>query len=383
VPELVVLAEQLLAEIPGGTGRYTRELVGALARTAPERWSVATAVARRSAACDISAAVIDGVTGPRMLPLPPRALLLAWECGLPLWPGGDAVHAPTPLSPPAAPQHRSLTVTVHDTVPWSHPETLTRRGVHWHRKVITRAADRATAVVVPTGAVAAELARYAPGRAPLRVIPHGVTTPPNPPNAEEISRRLDLPDRYLLAVGTIEPRKGLDVLIAALGRYQGPPLPLLVVGAMGWGGVALSAIAAAHGLPPQRVRVLGRLPEDELAVVLRRAAVLAVPSLAEGFGLPLVEAMAVGTPVVHSDAPALVEVAGGTGLTVPRRDPAALAAALREALNDPAATAARVEAGLRRAEGFSWDVAARAVWRLHADRVPPAAEDLVVPHRPG
>src|SRR5690606_41453910 len=66
--------------------------------------------------------------------LPPRALVAAWEAGIPLWPGGDAVHAPTPLAPPRSPRGRTLSVTVHDTVPWTHPETLTPRGVSWHRR---------------------------------------------------------------------------------------------------------------------------------------------------------------------------------------------------------------------------------------------------------
>lgn len=369
MPELVVLAEQLLADVPGGTGRYTREIAGALARTAPEGWTVTAVVASRA---DVTAAAIVGVDGPRMLPLPPRLLLAAWEYGLPLWPGGDAVHAPTPLAPPTVRQRHSLTVAVHDTVPWTHPETLTRRGVHWHRTMITRATRRASAVVVPTEAVATDLTRYAPGWTPVHVVPHGVTRPPNPPHADEIARELDLPEQYVLAVGTIEPRKGLDILITALSRPEAPRLPLVVVGPHGWGGVALSAVASAYGLPPQRLRVLGRLPEEELAVALRRASVLAMPSLAEGFGLSLVEAMAVGTPIVHSDAPALVEVAGGAGLTVPRQDSSALAVALRRIVSEPVSTAERVAAGLRRAEGFSWDAAARSLWSLHLDRLPVA-----------
>jgi glycosyltransferase involved in cell wall biosynthesis len=111
--------------------------------------------------------------------------------------------------------------------------------------------------------------------------------------------------------------------------------------------------------------VLGRVDDEDLSAILRRASVLAVPSRAEGFGLPVLEAMAVGTPVVHSDVPALVEVAGGTGLTVPRGDADALASALREVVDSSVATSERVAQGLLRAAAFTWEHAAAELWRLH------------------
>ena len=113
-----------------------------------------------------------------MLRIPPRALIGVWQLGLPWWPGGDAVHAPTPFAPPRAPAGRTLSVTVHDTVPWTHPETLTARGVSWHRSMIARAARRASGLVVPTRAVADELAVLIDVDVPVRVVPHGVRVPP-------------------------------------------------------------------------------------------------------------------------------------------------------------------------------------------------------------
>lgn len=349
MPELVVLAEQLLAPVPGGTGRYTGELLRALAETAPPGWTVSSVVARHA---DVEAAVVEGVEGPRVLPIPSRALIAAWQLGLPWWPGGDAVHAPTPLAPARVPKGRTLSVAVHDTVPWTHPETLTPRGVAWHKAMIARAATRATALTVPTQAIADELARLVPVSAPLHVIPHGV----RPPAA---FTELALPERYVLAIGTIEPRKGIDVLIDAVGRIG---VPLVLAGQPGWGGVDPAALAREHGAD---VRLLGKVSDAELAFALRGASVLAMPSRAEGFGLPLIEAMAAGVPVVHSDVPALVEVAEGAGVTVPVGEAQALADALRDVLDHPERAAALRDSGLSRSSEFTWQRAASAVWGLH------------------
>jgi glycosyltransferase involved in cell wall biosynthesis len=366
VPKLVVLLEQLLAPVPGGTGRYSRELAGALAATAPAGWTVGSAVARHA---DPAPAMIPGVEGPRVLPLPRQALAVAWESGIPLWPGGDTVHAPTPLAPPAPRRGCDLVVTVHDTVPWTHPEALTRRGVGWHRRMIGRAARRADALVVPTAAVADELPRYVTCRSRIHVVGAGVSPAlAHPPgDTAEIVTRLGLPPRYVLAIGTLEPRKGIDTLLAALAAPGAPDLPVVLAGQAGWGRVDPTALAGQFGLDPCRVHVLGRISDPELAAVLHDAAVLAAPSRTEGFGLPVLEAMAAGIPVVHSDAPALLEVAGGAGVTVRRDDAAALAAGLRMVLSDPAQAKAMIAAGRSRAQRFTWEGTARRVWAVHVE----------------
>lgn len=381
MPELVVIADQLLAPVPGGTGRYTAELLRALVATAPPRWRVAGAVARHR---DVSAAVVDGVRGPRVLPLPRRALTALWEVGVPYRPGGDAVHAPTPLAPPRLPGRRRgapVVVTVHDTVPWTHPHTLTPRGARWHRTVIARALRSADAVVVPTHAVAEDLARRVPVRVPVEVVPLGVapvftSSAPGPARpdsvgAGRVGRESALPPvagRYVLAVGTLEPRKGIDVLIEAMARLRresADPPSLVLVGQPGWGGLDAAALARASGLPEDALHVLGKLGDRQLVAALRGASAVAVPSLAEGFGLPLLEAMASGVPVVHSDVPALREVAGGAGLEVPRGDAAALADALGAVLADTGLAGRMAAAGSARAAGFTWAATAEAVWRLH------------------
>jgi glycosyltransferase involved in cell wall biosynthesis len=359
--EVGFLLEQCLAPVPGGTGRYSREVAAALARFGPAG-SVHGVVALHR---EVSAATVPGVVGPRRLPLPRRALVAAWERGRGPAVPGDVVHAPTPLAP--ARRRRPLVVTVHDAVPWTHPETLTPRGVRWHRAVVERAARTADLVVVPTQAVAAELGRHVHLTADrLLVVGEGVSGDlALPHDAPERAARLALPERYLLTVATLEPRKGLAELIAALGRPGAPDLPLLCAGQPGWGGSDPLRLAAAAGLPAGRVRLLGRVPDGDLAVLLDRATALVVPSRAEGFGLPLLEAMAAGVPVLASTAPALVEVAGGAALHSSLA-PDGLAEALAEVVGDEGLRERLRQAGRQRATAYTWDGAARQLWSAYS-----------------
>lgn len=361
---VALLLEQVLSPVPGGTGRYARELAAALAAQAPPGAQVTGWTAWHR---ELDAAWVPGVPGPRRLVLPRRPLILAWERGWGPAPRGvDLVHAPTPLAPPR--RHRPLVVTVHDAVPWTHPETLTPRGVRWHRTAIERAAREADAVVVPTQAVADELVRHVRPARPVRVVGEGVSGDLDlPADADDRAVALDLPGGpYLVTLATVEPRKGLDVLLDALARPSAPRVPLLVVGQPGWGGVDVSGRAAELGLG-DRVRLLGRLPDADLAVVLARATALVVPSRAEGFGLPVLEAMAAGVPVVSSDAPALAEVGGGATVTVPVGDAAALADALAELVSSESLRESLVDAGRKRAGDYSWAAAAERLWGLYTD----------------
>jgi glycosyltransferase involved in cell wall biosynthesis len=172
---------------------------------------------------------------------------------------------------------------------------------------------------------------------------------------------------YLLTVATLEPRKGLDVLLAALAAEPRDLLPLVVVGQAGWGGVEPGAMARALGLPDGSVRALGRVPDADLAALLHGAAALVMPSRAEGFGLPVLEAMAAGVPVLSSDVPALREVGGGATVVTPVGDAAALAGALRDLLGDPARQEELRAAGRRRAADFSWVAVAARLWELYTD----------------
>lgn len=366
---VAVITEQCLGRVPGGTGRYTRELAAALGAASAPGDVVVGWVARHSPGHQRLAA-ITGVAGPRTLALPPRALALLWARGVGPGPrGADVVHAPTLLVPPSRPGV-PLVVTIHDAVPWTHPETMTAHGARWHRRMAARAARDASAIVVPTTAVANEIGKYldvASGR--LAVVGEGVSTAvlDVPSDADARATRLGLPPAYLLVVATFEPRKGLDTALDALA-LAGPgrvALPLLVVGQAGWGGVSLAAAAAERDLGPDRVRALGRLTDADLAVVYSRATALLAPSRSEGFGLPVLEAMAHGLPVIVSATPALVEVVGEAGVVVPVGDAAALAAAVSSLVADPAERTARGQAGRRRSASYSWGRAAETLWELY------------------
>ncbi|MBW8801196.1 MAG: glycosyltransferase family 4 protein [Streptomyces sp.] len=343
---LGVVLEQCLAPVPGGTGRYSLELALALHRTAPPGWELLgmTALHRRARLPALPFPV-------RQLPLPRRALVVAWERGHRPSARVDVLHALTPLHPQRS--GTPLVVTVHDAVPWTHPETLTPRGAEWHRRMVGRAATTADLLVVPTQAVADELARHVALREVL-VVGEGVSADlALPSDADRRAAALGLPERFLLTVSTLEPRKGLRRLVEALDALD-EDLPLLCVGQAGWGDT---------GVAPDRVRLLGRVPDADLAVLLRRATALVVPSLDEGFGLPLLEGMSLGTPVLTSDAPALVEVAGGAALAVPLAE---LGEGLRRITSDESLRSRLREAGPRRAATYTWDGAAETLWRAYA-----------------
>jgi len=376
VRPLRVILDQLLAPVPGGIGRYTRELARELVASAPPGWEVHGIVSAASPARVRSVeAGVPGLARLQRLPVGRRILARAWERGLPPGPGGAGpVHGMSLLAPlgmhrPST-SPRPVVATIHDAVPWTHPETLTRRGVAWHRAMARRAERFADAVVVPSHAVADELARLFDLGDRIHVIPGAPSDDlVLPGDHDHRAASLGLPDRYILAVGTLEPRKGMRHVIDAMSAPETSDLPLIIAGPSGWGEIDVDGLAEAAGLPRGRVRALGHVAEPDLAVLYDRATVFVMPSLAEGFGLPIVEAFAHGTPVIHSDAPALVEVAGGVGITVPYRPTESyaerLAGAIGEVVGNPA-TAARMSAhGRERAADFDWRDSAARVWDLH------------------
>jgi glycosyltransferase involved in cell wall biosynthesis len=372
---LRVIIDQMVAPVPGGIGRYTEELTRELIATAPRGCNVVGVVSASPESDYVAIGEkLPGLAALYKSALARRELTTAWQHGFTRLPGRGMLHSTSMLAP--LNRHDRLNdgdqvaITIHDTVPWTNPETLTPHGVSWHKSMAKRAERFADAIVVPTHAVAAQLSEIIDFGDRIRVI-GGAVSPKLVlgTDADARAAALELPAQYVLAVGTLEPRKGLGRLIEAM--VQVPELPLVIAGPDGWGGIDVEQFVTDAGLDPNRVRTLGYLSDEDLAVVLARASVFVYPSLAEGFGLPVLEAMELGTPVVHTDVPALVEVAAGSGLIVELDDEGSfverLALGIGRVLGDPRlASRMRLE-GQDRARAFSWRSSAEKVWQLHAD----------------
>ena len=358
---VAVLATQLCARVPGGTGRYVEELIRALGRTQPDGATLAAVAPQR---CERAQRLPVAVRGtPR---LPGRLLARLWERGLPpRLSTTDVVHAPTVMVP-SLPAAATLLVTIHDVVPWTHPETLTRHGVAFHRRMGARASREAEAIVTPTEAVAVQVRELLEPRCPVVAVHSGVTVRPAPGDAASRRQRFGVGQGpYVLFVGTAEPRKGLDILIAALSRPDLRGAELVVVGPRGWGDIDVAELARAAGME-ERVRVTGHVDEQDLAALYQGARAMAMPSRAEGFGFPVLEAMGHGVPVVVSDDAALVEVSGGATVVVPVGDPEALAAALALVTDAGPDREHLIRKGRVRVGEFDWDRTAARMWTLYA-----------------
>ena len=343
--------EQSWQRVPGGTAGSTNALLAELAaRDDVEVWGVAAA--HRSPA----PAPWRPPVPVHHLPLPRAALYRSWHTLR--WPPvhagrgrrPDVVHATSPAVPPAS---VPLVTTVHDLAFLDRPELYTPRGVRFLTRGTGLARDEAAAVVVPSRVVAAECRAAGFDAARLHVVPHGVSVPDVPASAVAALRlRLDLPGEYVMWCGTHEPRKNLATLLAAFELLvgDGRDLHLLLVGPDGWGPQAAPPARVAS-----RVRTAGFLPARELHAAYAGAAVLAYPSLAEGFGLPVLEAMAHGVPVVTTAGSAMAEFAHGAGVLVDPTDPAAVAAGVDTALDQAGAFAV---VGRERAATMTWAAAA-------------------------
>jgi len=375
---LRVIVDQIVAPIPGGIGRYTEELSRELIRTAPKGCHVSGVVSSSPESdYELIEMVLPGLDGLFKSALARRELELAWQHGFTRLPGSGMVHA-TGLFAPLFKHDRvnnvgeQIAVTIHDVIPWTNPAALSARRLGWYRAMVKRAHKYADAVVVPTHTVASQLAEIYDFGDRVRVIGGAVSsklTLPVDPDAR--AERLELPERYILSVGTLQAHKGIAQLIQAMASPELDGHTLLIAGPEGSQGLDVDGIAAEVGLAEGRVRALGFLADADLAVALDRAAVFVFPSLSEGFGLPVIEAFHFGTPVVHSDDPAVLEVSAGAGLAVAREPAATYATRLADTVGSVLADAALAQrmgfAGRDRARSFSWTDSAEKVWQLHAD----------------
>ncbi|MES2092829.1 MAG: glycosyltransferase family 1 protein [Actinomycetota bacterium] len=375
---LRVIVDQIVAPIPGGIGRYTEELTRELIRTAPKGCHV-TGIVSSSPESDYEriSTLLPGLDGLFKSALARRELELAWQHGFTRLPGSGMVHA-TGLFAPLFKHDRvntvgeQIAVTIHDVIPWTNPEALSARRLGWYKAMVKRAHKYADAVVVPTHAVASQLAEIYDFGDRIRVIGGAVSSKLTlPVDADARAELLELPERYILSLGTLQAHKGVAQLIKAMTHPNLEGYTLLIVGPEGSQRLDVTGIAADAGIAEKRVRALGYLPDADLAVALDRASVFAFPSLAEGFGLPVIEAFSFGTPVVHSDDPAVLEVSAGAGLAVAREPAESYSSRLGEAIGTVLADAALAKrmgfAGRDRARTFSWRDSAEKVWQLHAD----------------
>ena len=375
--------EQLLQTPPGGVGRYTAELArllpGLAAGDPGDAIELVPFVARHRAGHVTGALREFGLDAldPVMLALPRPVLYDAWHVvgapglGAVTRRRGalDVVHAPSVAVPPRG-RYR-LVVTVHDAAALVHPETYPRRGRWFHRRGVAAAARRADLVITVSRAAAEEIDEHTdipPDR--VRVVPNGVDpTEASDEDAARARTAFGIGDRpYVLWLGSLEPRKNVGLLVEAFARWvamHDVPHLLVLAGPAGWLDQGETVLGPARRLG-ERVRTIGRVGDDHLRGLYRGADLFALPSRHEGFGIPVLEAMAQGTPVVCADIPALRELAAGAARLVPPDDPDSWAAALDEVLHDEDARAALAAAGRRRASEFSWERCAtetRAVYR--------------------
>ncbi|MDQ6720298.1 MAG: glycosyltransferase family 4 protein [Candidatus Dormibacteraeota bacterium] len=254
-------------------------------------------------------------------------------------------------------------ITVHDLAIYRNPQWFPGRQPLSTRFVIPRSLGRADVVIAVSTNTALDIEDLFGVPATLiDVVPHGVSALFRPMSSEDLAMaraRLKLPERFILFVGTIEPRKNLTTLLEAWAMLRNRP-DLVIVGAWGW---LYESIRDRIGRLGAGVHHIEGLDPAELPAVYNLARVLAHPAWYEGFGFPPLEAMACGTPVVVSDRSSLPELVGDAGLLAPADDAEAWRRALEKVIEDPDLAADLKRRGIVRAAQFSWSRSANLTWR--------------------
>jgi glycosyltransferase involved in cell wall biosynthesis len=343
---------------PAGAGVYTCALAGGLAR----HEAVELHLASRRDDASRWREIAPGAEVHAEAPMT-RPLRIAWEqasagtlaerVGAHLWHGP---HYTMPLRS-AIP----AIVTMHDLTFFDHPEWHERTKVPYFRRMIRASARRAAGIVCVSQYTADRLAAVAPPCGPVVVARHGVDHERFRPDGDAADDRARLARHgvtapYVAFVGTIEPRKNIPALVTAFGRVvrDHPDLRLALVGGDGWGSVSVRDAIAASGVATRIVRT-GYVDDAVVPALLRRAECAVYPSLEEGFGVPALEALACGAPLVTSAGSALAEVVGDAAVTVDATDVDALSSALRALVEDRERAAALRARGPAHARTFTWE----------------------------
>jgi glycosyltransferase involved in cell wall biosynthesis len=340
----IVVDVSPLSHVRTGVGNYIRgSLLGIAAAAEGAHELMAFAPVSRGGRHEIEAS-LAGVEATTRLPVVPaaHALRTLWSrIGAPpaevVVGGFDVLHFSDWMYPPQRAGVRST--MVHDLVPLHFPEWVHRRTRRMHGAKYRHAAQTCDVVMVNSSFTAADVAETL-GVDPARV---HVAYPGVDDAFAPGGDRLDLDRPYVLTVATLEPRKNLATLVAAHRRLSSSDLALAVAGSAGWGRQAL--------LDAPRIVRLGYVADAELPRLYRGAAVFVYPSRFEGFGMPVIEAMACGVPCVVSSHPSLDETCGDAALRADPADPDEMAAMIERALVEREELVAR---GLAHARRFTW-----------------------------
>ena len=264
--------------------------------------------------------------------------------------------------PLVKPVDTRFVLTVHDLIPLEWPESVSRSYRIQFRVWLSRCLQLADAIICPTSAVAQAVRRAFPSASPTRVVPMGVVP-------ARRGFREPAAQRYFLVLGSVEVRKNLSMLLKAFAskkeRWRQEGVELWIAGQVGFGGSPI--LAEVGGLHGAGVRYLGSQEPRALASLMRGALALCAPSLAEGFGLPPLEAMALGIPVLASDIPAHREVLGDAAVLLPPNDLDAWSSSMLRVVGDPGFFQLLGQLGATRAAEFTWARTARQTEAVYAE----------------